>query len=156
MAGTPQTAAPVSKQYVDYDEYVDFQLEKARNHIKATDIFTTLTTLAAAFIGYLLVFVVCDQWLLEGGFSDWARMALLAIVVAGLGTVLARRVIVPLVRRIHPLYAARMIEQADPELKSNLLNFVRHRPGADATDDRGRRSWSRRRPRRNRLHHHRS
>lgn len=137
MAGNSQTAAPPSKQYVDYDEYVDFQLEKARNHIKATDIFTTLTGLVTAFIGYLLVFVVCDQWLLEGGFSDWARVLLLVAVVGGLGTVLARRVILPLLRRIHPLYAARMIEQADPGLKSNLLNFVDLRDGTVSAPAKG-------------------
>ena len=37
---------------------------------------------------------------------------------------LAWRVFFPLIRRVHPLYAARVIEQADPNLKSNLVNFV--------------------------------
>lgn len=124
MAATSDRDTPATKQYVDYDEYVDFQIEKARSHIKATDIFTTITLLLAAFVGYLLVFVVFDQWVLEAGFSDWARSALLAVVLLAIGATLVRRVILPIVRRIHPLYAARMIEKADPKLKSNLLNFV--------------------------------
>ena len=111
-------------QYVDYDEFVDFQIEKARNHIKATDIFTTLTSLAAAFVGYLLVFVVCDHWVIAGGFSDWARVSLLVALLATMGAILVRRVVLPLIRRVHPLYAARMLEKSDPKLQSNLLNFV--------------------------------
>src|SRR5436190_3480316 len=34
------------------------------------------------------------------------------------------RVLLPLLRQVHPLYAARVIERSDPNLKSNLVNFV--------------------------------
>ena len=53
MAGTLEARTPDPSHYVDYEEYVDFQLEKTRSSIKLTDIFTTLTTLAVAVIGYL-------------------------------------------------------------------------------------------------------
>src|SRR5262245_8394366 len=124
MATTTEAPQADSKHYVDYEEYVDFQLEKTRSSIKLTDIFTTLTTLAVAVISYLLVFVLIDQWVLPGGFGYAARVGLLSVLlIAVLGT-LAWRVIVPLLRRVHPLYAARIIEQSDPNLKSNLVNFV--------------------------------
>ena len=74
MAGTLETRPPEAAHYVDYEEYVDFQLEKTRSSIKLTDIFTTLTALAVAVIGYLLVFVILDQWVLDGGFGYASRI----------------------------------------------------------------------------------
>ncbi|MGE5195327.1 MAG: hypothetical protein ACM3U2_22770 [Deltaproteobacteria bacterium] len=124
MATTTEAPRPEAKHYVDYEEYVDFQLEKTRSSIKLTDIFTTLTALAVAVIGYLLVFVVFDQWVLEGGFGYAARVSLLCVLLAGVLGTLTWRVFLPLIRRIHPLYAARVIEKSDPNLKSNLVNFV--------------------------------
>src|SRR5258708_3737208 len=124
MAASTDVQKPEAHHYVDYAEYVDFQLEKTRSSIKLTDIFTTLTTLAVIVISYLLVFVVFDQWVLEGGFGYTARVGLLSVLAGGVLGTLAWRVILPLVRRIHPLYAARVIEKSDPNLKSNLVNFV--------------------------------
>src|SRR5262249_38588488 len=113
MAGTLESRAE-APHYVDYEEYVDFQLEKTRSNIKMTDIFATRTALAVAIIGYLLLFVVFDQWVLEGGFGYVSRVCLLAVLsVAVLGT-LTWRVLIPLLRRVHPLYAARVIERSDP------------------------------------------
>ncbi len=124
MAGTLETRSPEAPHYVDYEEYVDFQLEKTRSSIKLTDIFTTLTILAVAVIGYLLVFVVFDQWILDGGFGYASRVVLLSVLMTAVVGMLTWRVFFPLIRRVHPLYAARVIELADPNLKSNLVNFV--------------------------------
>src|SRR5262249_5921659 len=124
MATTTEAPQADPKHYVDYEEYVDFQLEKTRSSIKLTDIFTTLTTLAVVVISYLLVFVLLDQWVLEGGFGYTARVVLLGILLAGVLGTLGWRVIFPLLRRVHPLYAASVIESSDPKLKSNLVNFV--------------------------------
>lgn len=128
MASSPAAGASGThsgtKQYVDYEEYVDYQLEKTRSSIKLTDVFTTLTALSVAVIGYLLLFVVFDQWVIDGGFGYSSRVALLSLLVVGIFGTLSWRVLLPLVRSIHPLYAARVIEQADPNLQSNLVNFV--------------------------------
>ncbi len=87
MAGSPEEHAPDAHHYVDYEEYVDVQLEKTRSSIKLTDIFTTLTALAVLVISYLLAFVVLDHWVLEGGFGYAARvglLSLLTVVVLGI------------------------------------------------------------------------
>lgn len=124
MAGAPQTRTPDSRNYVEYAEYVDFQLDKTRAIVKRTDILTTLMALAVGVIGYLLAFVVFDQWIIDGGFGYASRVVLLVIVAAVVLVTLAWRVMLPLLRQVHPLYAARVIEQSDPKLKSNLVNFV--------------------------------
>src|SRR5260370_38588930 len=83
MATTTEAPQADANHYVDYEEYVDFQLEKTRSSIKLTDIFTTLTTLAVAVISYLLVFVLLDQWVLAGGSSCASRAGLLGALLAG-------------------------------------------------------------------------
>jgi len=124
MAATSDVRGPDAKHYVEYEEYVDYQLEKTRTIVKRTDILTTVTTLAVVVISYLLAFVVIDQWVIPGGFGYAARVGLLAVLFAGVVGMLAWRVLYPLLRRVHPLYAARVIEQSDPQLRSNLVNFV--------------------------------
>jgi hypothetical protein len=124
MATSTEAPRPDTTHYVDYEEYVDFQLEKTRSSIKFTDIFTTLTALAVAVIGYLLIFVLLDQWVIEGGFGYAARVGQLCVLLAVVVGTLTWRVLLPVIRRIHPLYAARVIEKSDPNLKSNLVNFV--------------------------------
>lgn len=69
---------PPDQQYVDFDEYIDFHLAKTRTNIKYNDLFTTLVTMATLFLGYLLVFVVLDQWVIDGGFGYGPRVIMLA------------------------------------------------------------------------------
>jgi hypothetical protein len=124
MAGAAKSHAPDSTKYVEYEEYVDFQLEKTRAIVKRTDILTTLMALGVGVVSYLLAFVVFDQWIIDGGFGYASRIGLLSIVAVVVTGTLAWRVVWPLLRQVHPLYAARVIEQSDPKLKSNLVNFV--------------------------------
>jgi collagen type III alpha len=124
MPGTPDTPKSAAQNFVDFDEYVDYQLEKTRSHIKQNDIFTTLAWVGTAFIAYLLAFVVLDQWVIDGGFGYRPRLVMLSLLVSILAAVLGRRVVWPLLKQVHPLYAARVIEKAEPALKSNLLNYV--------------------------------
>src|SRR5436189_5605577 len=106
MAGTPQGSAPArpsdAKHYVEYEEYVDYQLEKTRSIVKRTDILTTVTTLAVAVIAYLFAFVVFDQWIIPGGFGYAARVVLLGLVLSVVTGTLIWRVLFPLLRQVHP------------------------------------------------------
>src|SRR5262245_45474205 len=99
MATTTEAQRPDGKHYVDYEEYVDFQLEKTRSSIKHTDLFTTVTALAVVVITYLLVFVILDQWVVEGGFGYGARVSLLFVLLAGVLGTLTWNVFLPLLRR---------------------------------------------------------
>ena len=64
-------------------------------------------------------------------------MAAFLGLLAGVGVVFVRRILPLLVRRIHPLFAARTIEDGTPGMKNSLVNFLflRGRPdqiGSDA------------------------
>ncbi len=119
----PATKNP-QQQYADFDEYVDFQLQKTRQNIKATDILTTLAGVVTLVLAYLLVFVVLDHWVIPGGFGYATRVLMLGSVVLLSSAWLVWRVVLPYFRVVTGLYAARAIEHSEPELKGNLLNLV--------------------------------
>ena len=61
------------KNFVDFDEFIEFQLKKTRSNIKLTDILTAIAGMTAMVIAYLLVFVVFDHWVIDGGFGNATR-----------------------------------------------------------------------------------
>lgn len=118
------TSASNPGNYVDFDKYVGLKLEKTRTTIRSTDVFTALATVAAAFLGYLLVFVILDQWVVPGGFSAGWRWVLLSTLLIGSTVWIVKKIALPSFQTVNGLFAARQIEQAEPELKSNLLNLI--------------------------------
>lgn len=117
-------AASGDQKFVDFDEFVDYQLRKTRTEIKQTDVLTGLVGVAVVVLGYLLAFVLLDQWVIEGGFSPAVRMLMLAVLVLGVGAWMVRRLVWPYFHHVTELYAARELEQSDPGLKSTLLTLV--------------------------------
>ena len=123
MAGTPD-ASTEAQHYVDFDEYVDFHLARTRANIKYTEVFTALVSVGTLFLVYLLGFAIFDQWVIAGGFGYGPRVVMLSVLLLITAALLVRSVAVPLIRKVNALYAARVIESADPALKSSLLNIV--------------------------------
>lgn len=113
-----------SSRYLDFDEYVDLKLQKTGSTIKTTDILVALAGVATMFLAYLLTFVVFDQWIVPGGFSIGLRWTLLSTLLVLTAAWLAWSVGIPYLRTVNRLFAAREIEKADPDLKSNLLNLI--------------------------------
>ncbi len=113
-----------SARYVDFDEYVELKLQKTQSSIKTTDLLVALAGVAAMFLGYLLVFVVLDQWVVPGGFGIGLRWTLLLTLLVTTAAWLVWKVGRPYLRSVNGLFAAREIEKSEPDLKSNLLNLV--------------------------------
>ncbi len=57
------------QEYVDFDEYIDIQLRKTGSTIKTTDVLTAVVGILTLVTLYLLLFVICDHWLVPGGFG---------------------------------------------------------------------------------------
>lgn len=117
----PQEGSPA---YVEYDEYIEFQLSKTQSQIKRTELLTSSAWMGIGILSYLLTFVVLDQWLIPGGFGRTGRIVWFIGLISGGGFWLVWRVLLPWTKQIHELYAANMIERSDPRLKSTLLNLV--------------------------------
>jgi len=121
---TSSAGSAKSSRYLNFDEYVDLKLQTTRASIKTTDLLVALAGVAAMFLGYLLLFVTFDQWIIPGGFGIGLRWTLLSTLLVLTAAWLIWKVGVPYFRSVNRLYAAREIEKADPALRSNLLNLV--------------------------------
>ena len=133
----PTTAEPrTQEQYVDFDEFVDFQLKKTRANIKLTDILTAATGAATLVLGYLLIFTILDHWVIDGGFGTLSRSLLFGLLMVATTAWLYWRIAVPYLKNVTGLFAARVLEESDPSLKSTLLNLVDlQRAGRDVPDE---------------------
>ncbi len=118
------TIEPSGGKYVDFAEYVEYQLGKARQQIRTTDVLYASTIALAAIVAYILVFVIFDQWIVTGGLPAIVRWVGLAALIGGLGAWFSRRILVPLMRQVGSLFAAKEVEASEPGLRSNLLNWV--------------------------------
>lgn len=116
--------AKKKKAYAEFDEYISYQLRKTQTGIRSTDIFTATCGAAVFVISYLLVFVVFDHWVVSGGFGNGMRAVLLVGMIVGTLAWIGWKVVWPFFRRVNSLYAAKALEEASPELKSTLLNYV--------------------------------
>ncbi|MDA0918048.1 MAG: hypothetical protein O2945_03140 [Planctomycetota bacterium] len=112
------------KNYAEFDEYISYQLQKTQTGIRSTDIFTAVCGAAVFVISYLLVFVVLDHWVVTGGFGNGMRAVLLVGLLVGTLAWIGWKVVWPCFRRVNSLYAAKALEEASPQLKSTLLNYV--------------------------------
>ncbi len=78
---SPESTENREGHYAKFDEYVDFQISKTGSNIKANDLLTTGVGISTIFLGYLLIFVICDHWIIKGGFGHTSRLLMLAAVV---------------------------------------------------------------------------
>jgi hypothetical protein len=83
-----------------------------------------VVTVLLVVAGYLLAFVVADQWVVDGGFGYWPRVVMLTAIIGFIGFWMSSRIVLPYWKRVTALYAARELEQTQPGLKSSLLTLV--------------------------------
>jgi collagen type III alpha len=110
--------------YAEADEFVQYQIEKARDRIKATDLLTAAVLTALLLFSYLLIFTLLDHWVIEGGFQAWTRAGMLVTVVALCGLIVYRYVLRRWTHRIHPLFAAKMLDNSSEGIAGSLMTLV--------------------------------
>ncbi len=106
---------------LDYEQFIDHQLNRTRARIKFTDIATACLILAAGFLAVLFLEVVLDHVV---GLPLLLRRIVLAGGLSTAAAFSALRIAMPLLRRVNGLYAARTIEDADPAFKNSLINYL--------------------------------
>ncbi len=112
---------------VQYDEYIDTQVESTRRMVKAVDLATSLVVLAAGVLAFLLTAAVVEHWLVPGGYPVAVRIVLFAALAGGAAYFALRRLWPLCVRAINPVYAAQTIEVSaarGPSLKNSLVNLL--------------------------------
>jgi hypothetical protein len=128
-ASTPRAPLASDAKLVRYDEFIDAQIRSTRAMVKAVDLASSLVTLAAGVLAFLLAFAVVEHWLVPRGFSPAIRYGLFVLFTAGVGYFAYRRLWPLFHRAINPVYAAQTIEQASPSLKRTRSSrwVLRHR-----------------------------
>ena len=106
---------------LDYEQFIDHQLNRTRARIKFTDIATACLILAAGFLAVLFLEVIFDHAV---GLPLLFRRIVLAGGLSTAAAFSALRIAMPLLRRVNGLYAARTIEDADPAFKNSLINYL--------------------------------
>ncbi len=100
------------------------RINKTRRQVRTIELVTTLVTLAACLLLFLLVSVVVDHWVFKNGTPLALRYLGLAVVIgAGVAYFVLR--LIPLIRfSVNPAYAAEVLEKWNPDMKNRLLNWV--------------------------------
>ncbi len=122
MSQTTISAPQLSGPAQQLDDYLQRQMRKASTQVRLVDLFTSIMTLLAAFLGALFLVALIDAWIFE--LRPWMRLAVLGtVVVSALAYIVV--VVVPLsIRRINPVYAAKVVESARPDIKNGLINYL--------------------------------
>lgn len=121
-------AEPADQRLADYQQLLNRQLGQAQGRIKAVDVGAGLMILAVGAIAYVLSVIMIDQFLALS--TGWRIVLLVGFALATFGY-LAYAVIIPAMRRVNILYAARAVEQADPSIKNSLINWLLLRAKAE-------------------------
>src|SRR5262249_52037748 len=106
---------------LDYEQFIDHQLQRTRKRIKFTDVMTACVTLVVAFLGILFLEVVIDH-VVGMPFSLRWMILVTGLTVAGIYS--AVRIVFPLAQRVNEIYAAKTIEGSDAAFKNSLINYL--------------------------------
>ena len=113
-----------SSQYVNFDEFIDYQLKKARLGIHHADLLSGSILFGVGALAYLLIFAIVDQWIVPGGLSTTTRLVLAGIAAVSAVVWILWKIVWPSFQKVNSLYAAREIERAHPEFQSSLMSWV--------------------------------
>lgn len=105
----------------EYERFLARKLAHARNRIKAVDVASGIVICAVGAVAYALTVTMLDQIFT---LSATARISLLALFAVGTLAYAAFAVILPSLRRVNLLFAAREVERADPNTKNSLINWL--------------------------------
>ncbi|MEI6685453.1 MAG: DUF4175 family protein, partial [Planctomycetota bacterium] len=100
---------------------VEDQIQRIENQIRWIDVGTGAFGLLVMLFTYGLVVILLDRFL---ALSSLARQFLFAGFAVSVGWWIYKRILTPLVQSVNPIYAALILEQAIPDAKNSLVNWV--------------------------------
>ena len=112
-------------------QYVNRQLNKTRRQVKSTELITHFLVATIFAIGFLQLVALVDAWVWS--LNSVARWLSFIFLMLSTAAYLILTIGPLLLRKIHPDYAAKMIEAEQPSFKNSLLNYVSLRRQPEAT-----------------------
>ncbi|MFM7037902.1 MAG: hypothetical protein ACKO2L_09270, partial [Planctomycetaceae bacterium] len=115
---------PQHDQFVEPEQFIRYQLAVAQSRIKTTDLLTAAFLAALLLVSYVLIFTLLDHWVVSGGFAPLTRAVFLASVLLGCLFIVYRFVLLRLSSKVHPVFAARMLDSHNDGLDGSLTALV--------------------------------
>jgi hypothetical protein len=104
-----------------HEAFVEQQLDRARGRIRALDLMGLLLLLACVTLGYALLLGLADRsWQLPSWLRLTAFLGYAAAALYLLGLCVYRVVFL----KVNPYYAAKRLEEAVPDAKNSLVNWL--------------------------------
>jgi collagen type III alpha len=119
------------RKVVTYSDFIDGQVHKTGQQVKATEVGAALFTLVVYVLSVLLAAVVIDHWIVP--LKGLGRWGLLLALLGGTAGFLFLKLLPLIFRRVNPLYSAQAIEQHAPEMKNSLINHLSLRDNRQGT-----------------------
>jgi divalent metal cation (Fe/Co/Zn/Cd) transporter len=79
MSQTTVSAPRLSGPAQQLDDYLQQQMRKASAQVRLVDLFTSIMTLLAVFLGALFLIALMDAWVFE--LKPWMRASALGLIV---------------------------------------------------------------------------
>src|SRR5688572_8347825 len=84
-----------SAKFIEYDQFIEQQLDKTRGQVRLVDIASGLLLLLTGTLVYFFVVALIDHWVMRTGLGFWGRLFFFAVYLIG-ALVFVAREIVPL------------------------------------------------------------
>jgi len=120
----PSPTSSVRSEHDDLERRIEERIRFVGQRIGWVELSWRLLIWLVGGMGFLLAFTACDQWLFSRGMPDTLRWTAW-LVLAGLSAAWLGLAVGPyLLHRIHPLFAAYVMEKAVPGLKHAVMAFL--------------------------------
>ncbi len=107
-----------------YDAFVGKQVNEVQARLRRIDVVRSFLCLGVVVLAYGLVMALFDLFVdPAGGFVSLVHVVSFVVFLAAAGYFLVQGV-VRLYRRINPYYAARQLEEAIPDAKNSVINWL--------------------------------
>ncbi len=121
MAETEEIQQP---KYVDFSDYILFQVRRTQNLIRQTDLMLLVATVVSAILFLLLGFILLDHWAFSQGLSRPLRWLGFWGITGSIIGALIYYLRTTAGKTVTQLFAARTLEKAEQKFDNNLLTLI--------------------------------
>ncbi|MDO4551200.1 MAG: hypothetical protein Q4C96_08125 [Planctomycetia bacterium] len=124
MSQAVSPLSPQNKQTQKAISSVDEALFRAQMKVRNVDMIVSVFLFLSGALLFFLAVAVLDHWIMPGGFNIFFRVILWLSGIGGLYSFIRWRIFPFIFYRVHPLYAAAIIEENVPGMKNSLVNLI--------------------------------
>ncbi|MDO4586744.1 MAG: hypothetical protein Q4C95_05525 [Planctomycetia bacterium] len=110
--------------WIKSDQILIERLKRTQREVKWVDFLSTLTALLTLGCVLFLIGIIFDHWVFSQGFSIRGRILYFGLISTTLSACFIYRIYPIFCYRINPLYAAKVLEENQEEVKNSIINWL--------------------------------